>query len=229
MTTEIQVTGTPTINNKQLKKYTNQIFKMGMNIRNNMLGIAYVLAQIDESGCFVDDGFESVHEYAQKVCGIKRAQSYAMIKAGRNYIAPVEGSKVFKVASVLTHEPTKDYSLSQLQALLPLNDVELAKSWSYDGIIDSEMTVQQIKQIVSDYRKCNISDGASGDGDGEGEEVGKTKTKATPDTTFTIKHKITIGSYHDGRLYISVDDTEVDFETLEEMPFGQIVKGLMEV
>lgn len=224
MSAEIQVMATPSIQNKQLKKFTNQIFKMGMNIRNNMLGIAYTLAQIDESGCFFDDGFESVHEYAEKVCGIKRAQSYAMVKAGRNYIAPVTGSNAFKVASVLSHEPTKDYSLSQIQALLPLNDVELAKSWSYDGVIDSEMTVQEIKQLVKAYRK---GDNEESSAEGEGGEIGDTETKATPETTYTIEHKITIGSYHDGRIYIAVDDTELNFEDMEEMPFGHIVKNLM--
>ena len=210
MADEITVKEIPEIQNKELKKYTNRIQRLGMNIRSNMLAIAYTIAQIDASGCYADDGFESVHEYTAAVCGIKKSQSYAMLSVGRDYLTQVN-SKSFAVETILDHTSGKDYSLSQVQALLPLKDVNKAVDLSVKGVISSDMTVQQIKDIVKKIRGV----GKSEDGeDTEDPGVGDTLTKATEETTYTIEHEVMLGHYMNGTIYISVDGKEYDNEVV---------------
>ena len=210
MASEIIVKEMPEIQNKELKKYTNRIQRLGMNVRSNMLAIAYTIAQIDASRCYADDGFESVHEYTAAVCGIKKAQSYAMLSVGRDYLTQVN-SKNFAVETILDHTSGKDYSLSQVQALLPLKDANKAVDLSVKGVISSDMTVQQIKDIVKKIRGV----GKSEDGeDTEDTGVGDTLTKATEETTYTIEHEVKLGHYMNGTIYISVDDKEYDNEVV---------------
>lgn len=221
MANEIMVKEMYEIQNKELKKYTNRIQCLGMNIRSNMLAIAYTIAQIDASGCYADDGFESVHEYTEAVCGIKKAQSYAMLRVGRDYLTQVN-SKNFAVETILDHTSGKDYSLSQVQALLPLKDANKAVELSVNGVISSDMTVKQIKDIVKDIRE----NGKSEDGeDTEDTGVGDTLTKATKETTYTIEHEVKLGHYMDGTIYISVDGKEYDNDICDtEVVFNGITR-----
>ena len=210
MENEISVKEMPEIQNKELKKYTNRIQRLGMNIRSNMLAIAYTIAQIDASGCYADDGFESVHEYTAAVYGIKKAQSYAMLSVGRDYLTQVN-SKNFAVETILDHTSGKDYSLSQVQALLPLKDANKAVDLSVKGVISSDMTVKQIKDIVKEIRGVGKSEGGEGI---EDPGVGDTLTKATEETTYTIEHEVKLGHYMNGTIYISVDGKEYDNEVV---------------
>lgn len=213
MTNEIVVKEMPEIQNKELKKYTNRIQRLGMNIRSNMLAIAYTIAQIDASGCYADDGFESVHEYTAAVCGIKRAQSYAMLSVGRDYLTQVN-SKSFAVETILDHTSGKDYSLSQVQALLPLKDANKAVELSVNGVISSDMSVKQIKDIVKEIRGVGKSEDGEDGEETEEPGVGDTLTKATEETTYTIEHEVKLGHYMNGTIYISVDGKEYDNEVV---------------
>lgn len=206
MANEVVVKEMYEIQNKELKKYTNRIQRLGMNIRSNMLAIAYTIAQIDASGCYADDGFESVHEYTEAVCGIKKAQSYAMLRVGRDYLTQVN-SKNFAVETILDHTSGKDYSLSQVQALLPLKDANKAVELSVNGVISSDMSVQQIKDIVKEIMGVGKSEGGE---DTEDIGVGDTATKATEETTYTIEHEVKLGHYMDGSIYLWIDGKEYD-------------------
>lgn len=225
MANDIVVKEMHEIQNKELKKYTNRIQRLGMNIRSNMLAIAYTIAQIDASGCYADDGFESVHEYTEAMCGIKKAQSYAMLRIGRDYLTQVN-SKNFAVETILDHTSGKDYSLSQVQALLPLKDVNKAVELSVNGVISSDMTVKQIKDIVKEIKGVGKSEGGEDTEDtGEDAGVGDTLTKATEETTYTIEHEVKLGHYMDGTIYISVDGKEYDNDICDtEVVFNGITR-----
>jgi hypothetical protein len=129
---------------KKLQQITNQIFKQGMTIRKAYAKIAVQLCIIEESKCYELDGFESVHDYSKQILGIGKSQSYDLLRVGRDFVDRKS------LESVLPHEENKDYSTSQLQALLPLKSVDTAKQLAEQNIINPTMTVKEIKQVVND-------------------------------------------------------------------------------
>lgn len=153
----IELANSPVIEfkNSKLKKYTEQIFKQGLNIKKAYARIAVTLVQIEDSQCYEMDGFTSVHDFSSQILGIKQSQSYALLKVGREFL----DSKTFE--SVLAHDENNDYTTSQLQALLPLKSVTWAQELAADGTIDVSMTVKEIKDIVKEQ---------TGKGKAEGEE-----------------------------------------------------------
>ena len=130
--------------NAKLRKYTNDIFKQGLNIKKAYARIAVTLSKIEESQCYQADGFESVHEYSEKVLGFKSSQSYALLKIGKQFI----DEKTFE--TLLPHEEGNDFGMSQVQAMLPLKSFYWANELVTDGRITVDMTVKEIKDIVKD-------------------------------------------------------------------------------
>lgn len=128
------------LTNKELKSYTTKLKTCGTNIRKNYLKIAHLLTEIDNTECYLDDGFEDVQDYASKVLGIQKTTTYNLLKIGRDFISE-SGDR-----TVLT-DKGDDYGVSQLQALVTVG-VDKAKELHGDGTIDPSMSVRQIKAIV---------------------------------------------------------------------------------
>ena len=154
---------------KDLKDYTTKIKRCGDNIKKNYIKIAHLLSEVDSKECYLEDGFESVIDYAGQVLGIQKTTAYNMLKIGKEYVAE-NGER-----TILT-EKGEDYSVSQIQALLPLG-VEKVKEINEDGTITPEMSVRQIKNLVKGLTESpdpeeeedeNTVDGESGE---ETEEV----------------------------------------------------------
>ena len=126
--------------NKDLKNYTSKIKKCGDNIRKNYIKISHLLTEVERTECYLDDGFTDTMDYAIAVLGIQKTTTYNLLKIGKEYIAE-NGER-----TILT-ESGVDYSVSQLQALLPLG-VEKVKEINEEGVISPEMSVRQIKALV---------------------------------------------------------------------------------
>lgn len=125
---------------KDLKDYTTKIKKCGDNIRKNYIKIAHLLFEVESKECYLEDGFESTIDYASQVLGIQKTTAYNMLKIGKEYVAE-NGER-----TILTNSGV-DYSVSQIQALLPLG-VEKVKEINDEGVITPDMSVRQIKGIV---------------------------------------------------------------------------------
>lgn len=153
----IELANTPTFEfkNAKLRKYTEQIFKQGLNIKKAYACIAVTLAQIDDSQCYQVDGFKSADDYAEQILGIKYAQSRALIRVGRDYIDNKS------LESVLNHPEGKDFTCTQIQALFPLKTVEAAQELAENEIITPDMTVAEIKEIVNAVKNGSKSEGES--------------------------------------------------------------------
>lgn len=145
MSDELMITNTE-FKNTKLRNYTNQIYKQGLSIKKSYARIASILAKIDTSKCYEMDGFESIHDYSKKVLGINKSTSYAFLKIGYEYI----DSKSFE--SVLKHDEGNDFSMSQLQAVLPLKSVDVAKELAEHNEINPNMSVKEIKEVVKNYK-----------------------------------------------------------------------------
>lgn len=206
MTNEMMKVNEVEITNTKLRNFTEQIHKQGQNIQKSFAKVAAILTKIDDSKCYEQDGFESVHDYTNKVFGWKKANSYAMLKVGREYI---DGKTL---ESVLPHETGNDYSTSQLQALLPLKSVDTVKELAEREEISPAMSVREIKEVVKAYKnKDEIVDV-------EGEE---SETADTPETleavAYTVINSIELVSDADGKNYILCDGEKVSKELIIDL------------
>ena len=206
MTNEMMKVNEVEITNTKLRNFTEQIHKQGQNIQKSFAKVAAILTKIDDSKCYEQDGFESVHDYTNKVFGWKKANSYAMLKVGREYI---DGKTL---ESVLPHETGNDYSTSQLQALLPLKSVDTAKELAEREEISPTMSVREIKEVVKAYKsKDEIIDV-------EGEEGEIAETPETLEAAaYTVINSIELVSDADGKTYILCDGEKVSKETIIEL------------
>ena len=200
---EIQLTNT------KLRNYTEQIYKQGLNIKKAFARVATILVKIDDSKCYEQDGFESVHDYALQVVGWKHATTSAMLRIGREYI---DGKTL---ESVLPHVAGNDYSNSQLQALLPLKSVDTAKTLAEREIISPEMTVKEIKKIVKDYKAgSNVSEGEATNTE-IGEDSDDNANEDVIDAKgWSIKHSFEIMESNDGSISFMLDGEESTKEEL---------------
>lgn len=139
---ELTTTKAPELTNKELKDYTRKIKKCGDNIRTNFMKIAHNLDEIDKTECYLDDGFEDVQDYANKVLGIQKTTCYNFLKIAKEFLND-EGTR-----TLLTSEGN-DYGVSQLQALLPIG-IDKAKELHNNEVINPTMSVRQIKTIIKE-------------------------------------------------------------------------------
>ena len=128
--------------NDDLRKSTNVIRNAGDGIRKNYFKIAHELAMIDKEETYLDDDFESVIEYAEKVFSIKKSSAYALIKIGSEWLNDDA------TRTILT-EKGQDFTFSQIGVMLPYS-VDEVKPLCDDGTITPDMSVRKIKSILHD-------------------------------------------------------------------------------
>ena len=138
------------LTNKELKNYTTKLKTCGDNIRKNYIKISFLLNEIDNSECYLDDGFESVQDYASKVLNIQKTTCYNLLKIAKEFINE-EGTR-----TVLT-ESGSDYGVSQLQILLSLG-VEKAKELHDNETISPSMSVRQLKNAIKEETETWVED-----------------------------------------------------------------------
>ena len=139
---ELTTTKAPELTNKELKDYTRKIKRCGDNIRSNFMKIAHNLDEIDKTECYLDDGFEDVQDYANRVLGLQKTTCYNMLKISREFLNE-DGTRT------LLTDVGSDYGVSQLQALLPVG-IDKAKELHNNDIINPSMSVRQIKAIIKE-------------------------------------------------------------------------------
>lgn len=153
-----------TINNKELKTITAEIRKAGANVIGNTYKIAALIAHVNKTELYLEDGFVDTFDYVKQCFGLEKASAYNLIKVGEDFISG-EGNKY---ATLLTHGD-KDYSISQVVKMLPLG-IEKAKELTADGVIDETMSCRAIEKIVKENT--------------EGTKArGKSKTEPEPEDT----------------------------------------------
>lgn len=133
------------IKNATLRKATERITKCTHAIATNAYTIAAILAKIDETECYTEDGFKNVAEYTEAIFGMKKTATYEYIKIGREY---VENNH-----SNLPHEDI-DFTHKQVAAMLPLKNRDRAVELIEDGTITVDTPVSEIKKIVKAETKA---------------------------------------------------------------------------
>lgn len=143
------------INNKELKTITTEIRKSAANVIGNTYKIAALIAHVNKTELYLEDGFVDTFDYVKQCFGLEKASAYNLIKVGEDFISG-EGNKY---ATLLTHGD-KDYSISQVVKMLPLG-IEKAKELTADGVIDETMSCRAIEKIVKENTEGTKARGKS--------------------------------------------------------------------
>ena len=143
---------TTTYMNKDLDKATNKVNKLGSSIQRNLFEVAAIVAEVDRTQCYEEDGFKNVHEWTAQAFGIKKTASYSLLKIGKEYVEVLvnEKGKAISYGSNLYHATEKDFSMSQVEALLPAGK-DLAEDLAATEKVTPEMTVREIKKVVKEH------------------------------------------------------------------------------
>lgn len=135
---EVQLT------NKKLATVTQSIIKKGNQISKNIYQIAKQLATVETNELYVDDGFKNASDYAEKVLGIKKSFANTLVRAGKDYIE--------KDGTNLPVEGDKDFTISQLQELMPLGDRDKVAHHVECGDVTPDMSTKKIREVVKELK-----------------------------------------------------------------------------
>ena len=145
----VTTTNAVSFDNKELQKATNAVLKLGDAIKKNWFAIAHIVAHVDETECYKDDGFNNVHEWVEKAFGIKKTASYSLLTIGREYTREIVNSsgKVVGYGTNLITDGSDDFSKTQVEKMLPAGH-ELAVELVNDGEITPDMSAKEISRVV---------------------------------------------------------------------------------
>lgn len=135
--------------NKELQKATNTVLKLGDAIKKNWFAIAHIVAHVDATECYKDDGFDTVHEWVEKTFGIKKTASYSLLTIGKEYTREIVNAsgKVVGYGTNLISDGEDDFSKTQVEKMLPAGH-ELAVELVNGGEITPDMTAKEISTVV---------------------------------------------------------------------------------
>lgn len=160
----------------RLKEVTTQIRQCGASIRRNFYKMAALLYKVQNERLFVNDGFMSAAEYAEKVFGFKKSLSYNLISVGEVYTA--EDGK----GSNLPHDGNKDYTSSQLKVILPYEETEVRRL-ADEETITPYMTVNALKKTL----KRELGEDEPEEGEEVESEAEEVDESPVPEYIFEIK------------------------------------------
>lgn len=186
-------TNQPVLMNKELQRCTDKVIQLNnMNVRNDY-HIAAIFAQVEQSGCFTDDGFKTAIEWGMKCIGYKKAQCYNYLKVGKEFVRevisnkgktvgycsnllPIPGDDANRETTSFGTEPApapdKDFTMSQAITLSRLENREQALNLIHDGKVNPDMSVRDIKKVVDGVKNP--------DNESEQEETNESTETAKP-------------------------------------------------
>lgn len=167
----VTTTNAVTFNNKELQKATNTVFKLGDAIKRNWFAIAHIVAHVDATECYKDDGFNTVHEWVEKTFGIKKTASYSLLTIGKEYTREIVNAsgKIVGYGTNLITDGMDDFSKTQVEKMLP-GGHELAVELVNGGEITPDMSAKEISKIVKSHTNPETDDAELETGDPESEE-----------------------------------------------------------
>lgn len=145
----------PTFANKELNTATRNIFKIGETVRKCAFGTAVIMAHVDETECYKEDGFNTVHEWAMKTFGFKKSASYTLLKIGHEYVEEIRNAKGTVTgykSNLLPDGSERDFTTTQIEKMLPVEH-EIALELVTSGEITPEMTCKEIEKVIKKVRK----------------------------------------------------------------------------
>lgn len=150
---------TKEIKNARLRKATENINKIGTELRKNYFKVAAIIARVESDKAFEEDGFRSVHEWTETCFGIKRSVSYSLLRIGKEETMEVldERGRVIDYTSKTHDKDGNGFTVTQLERMASL-DAEVKEGLIADGSISADMTCREIMDVVKANKKDAASD-----------------------------------------------------------------------
>lgn len=179
----VTTTNAVSFDNKELQKATNAVLKLGDAIKKNWFAIAHIVAHVDETECYKDDGFNNVHEWVEKAFGIKKSASYSLLTIGREYTREIVNSsgKVVGYGTNLITDGSDDFSKTQVEKMLPAGH-ELAVELVNGGEITTDMSAKEISRVVKSHIKTDPYESETDCMEPENETEVREGTEQEPET-----------------------------------------------
>lgn len=178
-------TNKPVFTNRLLQGATNRIMKIGETVRKCAFETAYIMAKVDETECYKDDGFNNVHQWAMKTFGFKKSVSYSLLRIGKEYtraIADTNGRAKGFTSNLLPEESDVDFTTSQIEKMLPAGH-DMAAQLVNDAIITPAMSCKEIEKVI----KAKTKD--------EDETAETTETSETTEAAETTETPVEVADY----------------------------------
>lgn len=173
--------------NEALNKATARVVKLGNAIRNNLFEVAHIIAEVAETECFKDDGFDSAVAWAEKSFGFKKSAVYDLLKIGREYTRPrlsAKGNVTGYGSNLIEEGEADDFSTSQIKKMLPL-DHDKVVDLVDEGTITVDMSCREIEKVVKGILNPEGEGNDEGNGEGNDEDtVESTAEEVTRDLTY---------------------------------------------
>lgn len=140
----VMTTSAAKLKNKQLAKTTEAIKTIENRTKKSMWKIAALLKNVRDKELFKDDGYKNTAEYAEVILGYKKSTVSNMITIAERFLTP-EGN-------LLPVFDGQEYSLSQLQEMLPIKDEKITETLK-ENKISADTTVASIRKVVKGESK----------------------------------------------------------------------------
>ena len=182
----------PVYNNKALNTATQKVYKIGETVRKCAFETAMIIAAVEASECYKEDGFNSVHEWTEAAFGFKKSASYTLLKIGKEYVREIVNPKTNKVtgyaSNLLPEDAEKDFTTTQIEKMLPAGHafaVELVER----GEVTPDMTCREIGKVIKSYLS---EDEDSAENEGEDAEGNAPETNSDMVSMTVTENDVTI-------------------------------------
>lgn len=144
--------------NPKLRKATDNINKIGTELRKNYFKVAAIIARVEADKAFEEDGFKTVHEWTETCFGIKRSVSYSLLRIGKEETIEVldDRGRVVDYTSKTHDKDGNGFTVTQLERMASL-DAEVKDDLISDGTITADMTCKEIMDVVKASKKDAVS------------------------------------------------------------------------
>ncbi len=135
--------------NQSLAKATEEIIRLQKNVNQSLISVAGISGEVEKSKSYKDDGFKNAQEWLMSTFNYKKSTAYTMVKIGKEYVElELDGGIPTYKTIFANHETDEDFTLTQLEKLLPLGK-EKIETCLLTGVIKYSMTVKEIKEMVT--------------------------------------------------------------------------------
>ena len=150
-----EVTVSPGIQfqNRALQRATDQIHVLGNRIRQNYYMVAAIIADVDKTEAYKEDGFNTVHDWVESSFAVKKATSYNLLRLGQEYTRAVmsnTGKVTGYECNLLPETAVSTFSPTQVFRMMQLGRDEAGEMCN-TGEITPEMSTRQIDKIVKEH------------------------------------------------------------------------------
>lgn len=165
--------------NKHLNSQTKKIAAIGQRTKESQYQLAAILADIAATECYIEDGFESVQDYAEQIFGFRKSATYAYMKLGENYVNDTGKGSIFATEN----GDFTAYALTRCMAL----PHEVMVQAIQDGILTPDMSSRDIDKKVKEIKLTLKATESKETDESESKETDESESAAPTDVEYEME------------------------------------------